>query len=137
MSAEGKAAQEAFKAGLYAASAGNHQEALDHFLSSNEIQSKKITLFNIAKAYENLGDSENAEKYKALASPVGDELTESAIQSRDALNKEEHLMKARRKFDAWVEDKHGRPPVTDKQWEMFMDRYPEQLKALLEQTKEG
>ena len=55
-----------FTAGLAAAQAGDYEVALQHFLAAQDAYPHPSTLFNIARAYYDLGDLPNALTYFRL-----------------------------------------------------------------------
>lgn len=53
-------ARRAFLAGLQAAESGEYERALTHFLEAQELYPHPATIYNIARAYEDMGDVNNA-----------------------------------------------------------------------------
>ena len=65
-----------FLAGLEAARAENFEEALDHFLAAQAAYPHPATLYNIARAYGDLGDLEQAIAYYELYAEAAPEKAE-------------------------------------------------------------
>tara|TARA_Y100000361_G_scaffold151083_2_gene167831 strand:- start:242 stop:1432 length:1191 start_codon:yes stop_codon:yes gene_type:complete len=65
-------AKESYALGLDAAKAGNYEEALQHFLASNEATPTPSTLYNIARTYRNLNQIDKAWEYLDKANKLKD-----------------------------------------------------------------